>query len=84
MLMKNGKMKFSYFEFLAALALLTSASQLYAADKTQVPWYGQSAFKIVTPKGHILFVDPWLDNSMNKNGKEDLASIDKADLILVK
>ena len=68
---------------LLALALSTTASPLYAADQTQVTWYGQSAFKIVTPKGHVLFVDPWLENPMNKNGKEDLASIDKADLILV-
>jgi L-ascorbate metabolism protein UlaG (beta-lactamase superfamily) len=65
------------------LAVLTSASQVYAADKTQVTWYGQSAFKIVTPKGHVLFTDPWLENPMNKNGKEDVASIDKADLILI-
>jgi L-ascorbate metabolism protein UlaG (beta-lactamase superfamily) len=83
MVMTNGKMKFGCFGFLAALALLISASQLYAVDKTQVTWYGQSAFKIVTPKGHILFTDPWLENPMNKHGKEDLASIDKADLILV-
>ncbi|HVR83768.1 MAG TPA: metal-dependent hydrolase [Planctomycetota bacterium] len=65
------------------LALFTSASQLYAEDKTQVTWYGQSAFKITTPKGHVLFIDPWLQNPVNKNGKEDLASIDKADLILI-
>jgi L-ascorbate metabolism protein UlaG (beta-lactamase superfamily) len=81
--MKNGKMKLGYFGFLAALALFISASQLFAAGKTQITWYGQSAFKIVTPKGHVLFIDPWLLNPMNKHGKEDLASIDKADLILV-
>lgn len=65
------------------LALLAPASQLHAAGKTQITWYGQSAFKIVTPNGHILFVDPWLENPVNKHGKEDLAAIDKADLILV-
>jgi L-ascorbate metabolism protein UlaG (beta-lactamase superfamily) len=81
--MKNWKMKLGCFGFLAALSLLISTSQLFAAGKTQVTWYGQSAFKIVTPKGHILFIDPWLENPMNKHGKEDLASIDKADLILV-
>src|ERR1700746_1221298 len=68
---------------LLALALSTAASQLYAADQTQVTWYGQSAFKIVTPRGHVLFVDPWLKNPMNKEGQEDFDSIDKADLILV-
>jgi len=76
-------MKRNIFGFGVILAILTAASQLYAADATQVTWYGQSAFKIVTPKGHILFIDPWLENPVNKNGKEDLASIHKADLILV-
>jgi L-ascorbate metabolism protein UlaG (beta-lactamase superfamily) len=68
---------------LLALVLSAAAPQLHAADKTQVTWYGQSAFKIVTPKGYVLFVDPWLKNPMNKNGQEDLDSIDRADLILV-
>ena len=68
---------------LLALALSTAVSPLYATAKTQVTWYGQSAFKIVTPQGHVLFVDPWLENPMNKHGKEDLAAIDRADLILV-
>ncbi len=29
---------------------------------TQLTWYGQSAFKIVTPSGKVLLVDPWLSN----------------------
>jgi len=81
--MKNGKMKTVWIGILTTLTFLASASKLYAADKTLVTWYGQSAFKIVTPKGHTLFVDPWLENPMNKNGKRDLDSINKADLILV-
>jgi L-ascorbate metabolism protein UlaG (beta-lactamase superfamily) len=64
-------------------ALLVSVTPAHAAGQTQLTWYGQSAFKIVTPNGHVLFVDPWLVNPVNKNGKEDLAAIDKADLILV-
>jgi L-ascorbate metabolism protein UlaG (beta-lactamase superfamily) len=76
-------MKRSFFSFGVVLALLTFASQLCATEKTQLTWYGQSAFKIVTPNGHVLFIDPWLENPMNKNGKADLAAIDKADLILV-
>lgn len=50
---------------------------------TELTWYGNAAFKIVTPKGHILFVDPWLQNPLNKTGKEDLAGITKGDLILI-
>jgi L-ascorbate metabolism protein UlaG (beta-lactamase superfamily) len=65
------------------LALLIAVTPAHAAGQTQLTWYGQSAFKIVTPNGHVLFVDPWLVNPVNKNGKEDLAAVDKADLILV-
>jgi L-ascorbate metabolism protein UlaG (beta-lactamase superfamily) len=71
---------------LGLLALLASSvlpTPAHAAEKTQVTWYGQSAVKIETPRGNVLYVDPWLDNPINKNGKEDLASIKKADLILV-
>lgn len=53
------------------------------ADGTQLTWYGHSAFKIVTPKGHVLLIDPWITNPANKHGKEDLASLDKVDLILL-
>jgi L-ascorbate metabolism protein UlaG (beta-lactamase superfamily) len=65
------------------LAWLIAVTPAHAAGQTQLTWYGQSAFKIVTPNGHVLFVDPWLVNPVNKNGKEDLAAVHKADLILV-
>ena len=54
-----------------------------AAGNTQLTWYGQAAFKLVTPAGHILLIDPWILNPANQHGKEDLAAIDKADLILI-
>lgn len=54
-----------------------------AAPLTQVTWLGQSAYKIVTPGGRILFIDPWIANPKNPKGAETLAAIDKADLILL-
>lgn len=54
-----------------------------AASPTQLTWYGHAAFKLVTPAGHILMIDPWLTNPANKNGAADLAGITKADLILI-
>jgi len=54
-----------------------------AAGKTELTWYGHAAFKLVTPSGKVLLIDPWITNPANKNGKEDLAKIDKADLILL-
>lgn len=68
---------------LTALAILTLAPAVQARGKTSLTWFGHSAFKIVTPEGHVLFIDPWITNPANPNGKADLAAIDKADLILV-
>ena len=42
-------------------------------SQTQLTWYGQSAFKIITPTGNVLMIDPWLTNPKNPNGKDDLA-----------
>src|ERR1022692_3025051 len=52
-------------------------------NATQLTWYGQSAFKIVTPTGKILLIDPWITNPKNENAKDDLAKLDKVDLIFV-
>lgn len=71
---------------LFARLLLALASSLLATGvsaATQLTWYGHAAFKIETPSGHVLLIDPWIANPANKNGKESLARIDKADLILV-
>ena len=50
---------------------------------TQLTWYGQSAFKIVTPNGKVLLVDPWLTNPVFENAKDELAALNRVDLILV-
>lgn len=50
---------------------------------TQLTWYGQSAFKIVTPGGKILLVDPWLSNPVLQNAKQEIAALKRVDLILV-
>lgn len=60
-----------------------AAGKAAAAGKTQLTWYGHAAFKLVTPAGKVVFIDPWVQNPANKNGAADLAAIDKADLILV-
>lgn len=67
------------FSILAAMLLIAGP----AAADTELTWYGHAAFKIKTPSGKILLIDPWIANPANKNGKADLAAIDQADLILV-
>lgn len=69
--------------FVALLLAFSFLSTAQAAEPTQLTWYGQSAFKLVTPKGHVLFIDPWIANPVNKNSKDDLAKINRADLILI-
>jgi L-ascorbate metabolism protein UlaG (beta-lactamase superfamily) len=51
--------------------------------KTQLTWFGQSTFKIVTPNGNVLLIDPWLTNPKNPNGESDLGSMTRVDLILL-
>jgi L-ascorbate metabolism protein UlaG (beta-lactamase superfamily) len=50
---------------------------------TQLTWYGQSAFKIVTPSGKVLLVDPWLSNPVFEKAKDEIAALKKVDLILI-
>ncbi len=65
------------------LTLLLSFPLAAFAANTDLTWYGHAAFKLTTPSGKVLLIDPWITNPSNKNGKEDLAKIDKADLILI-
>ncbi len=73
----------SLVRFLAGSLFLFWSFTSWAGSDTAITWYGHAAFKIVTPEGHVLLIDPWITNPANPKGKEDLASIDKADLILV-
>lgn len=69
---------------LIALAVLVLSSLTEAfAGSTDITWYGHSAFKVTTPSGKILLIDPWLSNPANPKGKELLAFLDKADQILL-
>lgn len=65
--------------FLAAALVLASTA---AFAQTKVHWYGQAAFRIETPSGGVILIDPWLKVPTNP----DKASIDKlgrVDYILV-
>lgn len=64
-------------------ALLLVALPCFAAEKATITWYGHAAFKVVTPSGKVLLVDPWITNPANPNGKKDLAALDKVDLIFL-
>ena len=63
-------------------AIAPAVAQMPATN-TELHWYGQSAFKIVTPTGRVLLIDPWVNNPGNPNGEADLANLDRADLVLI-
>jgi L-ascorbate metabolism protein UlaG (beta-lactamase superfamily) len=55
----------------------------FGASPTEITWFGNSAFRIVTPAGKVLLIDPWITNPANVNGEKDLESLQKVDLILL-
>ncbi len=45
-----------------------------------ITWFGHSAFKLESPTGRVVLIDPWLDNPKAPPGAKDL---DRVDIILV-
>lgn len=68
---------------LLSLTLICGLPGLGWAEETSLTWYGQSAFKLTTPSGKVLLIDPWIVNPVNSNGAKDLAALTKVDLILI-
>lgn len=68
---------------LSLTLLMIFSITAFAAGGTDITWYGHSAFKVTTPSGKVLLIDPWLTNLANPKGKELLAGLDKADQILL-
>ena len=62
----------------AALALASAA----ALAQTKIHWYGQAAFRIETPSGGVILIDPWLKVPTNPD-KQSLEKLERVDYILV-
>ena len=69
------------FVTLLAFTILTANAAL--ATPAQLTWYGHAAFKVTTPSGKVLLVDPWISNPSNPNAKRDLHQLQKVDLIFL-
>ncbi|WP_416899998.1 MAG: metal-dependent hydrolase [Minwuia sp.] len=66
---------------MSTTALLATAA---AAEGAMVHWYGQAAFKITTPGGKVILIDPFISkNPKTPDDQKDLAKIGNVDLILV-
>ena len=72
----------------AAIALfsLVTAVPALAQDgkKAELLWLGQAAFRLTTPGGKVIMIDPWLTNNPRTPEKwKNLDELGKVDLILV-
>ena len=76
--------KRKFFLWLVPLLLLILCIPLYADEigkDVKVTYLGHSAFKLVSPKGVVIYIDPFL--SKNPKTPPDMKTVEKADLILV-
>src|SRR5207302_804630 len=48
---------------------------------TQLTYYGHAGFKLITPAGKIVLIDPWLKNPTWKKGSDELENLTRVDLI---
>ncbi|MFZ1908420.1 MAG: metal-dependent hydrolase [Burkholderiales bacterium] len=53
-----------------------------AKGQTKLHWYGQAAWKIETPSGGVILIDPWLTVPTNPD-KNSIAELGKVDYILI-
>jgi len=73
----------SIVRFIPIFLLLISIP-LYASEigkEMKITFLGHSAFKVVSPKGVVIYIDPFL--SGNPKTPPELKTVEKADLILV-
>jgi L-ascorbate metabolism protein UlaG (beta-lactamase superfamily) len=63
-------------------SVLASPLVLAAKGETKLHWYGQAAWKIETPSGGVILIDPWLTVPTNPN-KKSIAELGRVDYILV-
>ncbi len=83
----EGEMIFKkrFLVFVVGLFFLPFYASAWGSQ-TVITWHGHATFEIVTPKGKVLMIDPWLKNPVNPNareGKDPLAGVNQLDYILV-
>lgn len=78
--MKNRKV----LPLLVIVLLLIFSIPLYASEigrDVKVTYLGHTTFKLVSPKGVVIYIDPYL--SKNPKTPPEMKTVEKADLILV-
>ena len=68
----------------AAAALATAPAHAQGTGKVEVLWLGQATFKITSPTGKVIVIDPWLKtNPKTPAAFKDLKALGKVDVVLV-
>lgn len=74
-------MKHIFLGWCAGIILLMTTGPGAAKEgKVKVTWLGHAAFRIVSPGGKIIYIDPWLENP---KAPPEVKKVEKADLILL-
>jgi L-ascorbate metabolism protein UlaG (beta-lactamase superfamily) len=73
----------SFVIAIARTIVLAFVRSMAPSTQTQLTWYGHSAFKLTTPAGNVLLLDPWLTNPVFEKGRDELDALKRVDLILL-
>jgi L-ascorbate metabolism protein UlaG (beta-lactamase superfamily) len=70
---------------ISALLLLGTPAQAQTSGKTELLWLGQASFRIKSPGGKIIVIDPWLSGGPKAPApyKTDLSALGQVDVLLV-
>ena len=64
--------------------VVVSCAFIASVQAVELHWFGQAAFKITSPGGKVIVIDPFITkNPKTPDDQKDLAKIGKVDLILV-
>lgn len=64
--------------------LFTAPALAAGSGKVEVLWLGQAAFRITSPTGKVIVIDPWLkSNPKTPAAFKDLKALGKVDVVLV-
>lgn len=83
--MKPTALSASLVRFVAGLLLLCASGLSFSqTGKAELLWLGQSAFRLTTPSGKVIMIDPWLrTNPRTPAEYKNLEKLGRIDLILV-
>jgi L-ascorbate metabolism protein UlaG (beta-lactamase superfamily) len=82
----NYKNKVLHFLALIVVCpVILGSAFAQSGSKTEMQWLGQAGFKIKTPGGKVLVIDPWITAGPKApaNYKNDLSALGKVDFLLV-